>query len=107
MGAQRELNDAFSFRRSINVDGEQDAFSVTTTTPRIGDEIADVKYDMSTTAEAVAAPKRKKKKIRRIKVKKPPVVDELDAIPPPASYINEPQLANDIPPELGWGDNVD
>jgi len=117
--AQRELNDAFSFRRSINVDGESDAFSVTTTTPRIGDEIADVKYDMSTTvadvgggaaggegaaAAAVAvAQKRKKKRIRRIKVKKPPVIDDEIAIAPPA-VINQPQLANDIPSELGWGD---
>jgi len=120
--AQRELNDAFSFRRSINVDGEQDAFSVTTTTPRIGDEIADVKYDMSTTsavdvgggaaavgegaavAAVAVAPKRKKKRIRRIKVKKPPVVDdEVVAIAPPA-IIDQPQLANDVPSELGWGD---
>jgi len=120
--AQRELNDAFSFRRSINVDGEQDAFSVTTTTPRIGDEIADVKYDMSTTSAvdvggggaaalgegaavaAVAVAPKKKKRIRRIKVKKPPVVDdEVVAIAPPA-IIDQPQLANDVPSELGWGD---
>jgi len=108
MGAQRELNDAFSFRRSINVDGEQDAFSVTTTTPRIGDEIADVGGGAAggegAAAAAVAvAPKRKKKRIRRIKVKKPPVIDDEIAIAPPA-VINQPQLANDIPSELGWGD---
>jgi len=55
-------------------------------------------------AAAVAvAPKRKKKRIRRIKVKKPPVIDDEIAIAPPA-VINQPQLANDIPSELGWGD---
>lgn len=34
--AQRELNDAFSFRRSINVDADGDAFATTVTTPREG-----------------------------------------------------------------------
>ena len=36
--AQRELNDAFSFRRSINVDQDEDAFTTTTTSEKIGAE---------------------------------------------------------------------
>ena len=39
--AQRELNDAFSFRRSINTDETGDAFSTTATTPRPGEAAAE------------------------------------------------------------------
>jgi Sec-independent protein translocase protein TatA len=38
--AQRELNDAFSFRRSINVDQDEDAFTTTVTSPREGQDSA-------------------------------------------------------------------
>ena len=36
--AQRELNDAFSFRRSINVNQEEEAFATTTTSEKVGAE---------------------------------------------------------------------
>ena len=52
--AQRELNDAFSFRRSINVDQDEEAFTTTTTSEKIGAE--PIRGDMAT-----------KKKIRRRK----------------------------------------
>jgi Sec-independent protein translocase protein TatA len=35
---QRELNDAFSFRRSINVDPDDEAFTTTTTSEKVGAE---------------------------------------------------------------------
>ena len=38
--AQRELNDAFSFRRSINVDAESEAFSTNAQSPRPQDDLA-------------------------------------------------------------------
>ena len=53
--AQRELNDAFSFRRSINVDQDEEAFTTTTTSEKIGAE--PIRGDIGST----------KKKIRRRK----------------------------------------
>lgn len=114
--AQRELNDAFSFRRSINVDDTSDPFTVTNQSPRTGDDIT----DMSTTSTVEAATdgaaladvdpskKKKKKRIRRIKKKKAPVVsDEDNAIVPPSADNSQPQLANDIPSELDMTDAID
>jgi len=84
--AQRELNDAFSFRRSINVDEDGDAFSTTVTTPREGLREGDSpSAGADGSPEEVAAPaasvategKPKKKKIRRrIKKKKVPNDEE-------------------------------
>ena len=104
--AQRELNEAFSFRRTINVDKESEAFSTDVLSPRVGQE-----YEPPTTSasEAVAvaaegaagvsaaavAPK-KKKRMRRIKKKIPPVVADEDI-----------ELANDIPSLLEMPDDVD
>lgn len=66
--AQRELNDAFSFRRSINVDQEADAF--TDTAGPVEPEMGVVAAAAASTAEAAALPERKKKR-RRVKKKQP------------------------------------
>jgi len=75
--AQRELNDAFSFRRSINTDDTGDAFSTTVDTPRPGtaqDNISAsvVAGDDSTvnTTEGGTGPKKKIR--RRVKRKVSP-----------------------------------
>lgn len=81
--AQRELNDAFSFRRSINTQADEEAFTTTVTTPReatVQDEIAasvTVSEAISSTEEG-GAPKRKVR--RRVKKKAPPV-DSAGAVP--------------------------
>lgn len=59
--AQRELNDAFSFRRSINVDTDEEAFTTNVETPR-QTSVQDAAY-----AVAEKPQTRKKKKIRRRK----------------------------------------
>ena len=66
--AQRELNDAFSFRRSINTDDDSEAFSTTVTSPRPEtpqDTIAAVVAEDATAAGTAAAAASGKKKIRR------------------------------------------
>ena len=116
--AQRELNDAFSFRRSINVDQESEAFSVeagsaqanaaaaeaagaaaaastaaaaaaTTTTTSAGDD--------STTATTTT----KKRKIRRRVKRRPPPTEE--AAPPAVAPLTDTPVGpvqNNIPDEL-------
>ena len=84
--AQRELNDAFSFRRTINVDDDGDAFSTIPSETRPGAE----PIVSSTTA---SGGKKKLKKIRRRKV----IVNEemnndIDI------DINEINIENQIPP---------
>jgi Sec-independent protein translocase protein TatA len=96
--AQRELNNAFSFRRSINVDQAEDAFSTTVTTPREGwvegqdpsEEIAEadelpgavLEADegaasaAANAAAATTAPKKKKLKRRRRVPLQQPVDDD-------------------------------
>lgn len=83
--AQTELNSAFNFRRSINVDQESEAF---TELPPIAETGAAAAAAAGTTAVAAATSedstnKRKKKKRRRVKKKK---VEELpfpeEAVPP-------------------------
>ncbi|CAJ1955283.1 unnamed protein product [Cylindrotheca closterium] len=69
--AQRELNDAFSFRRSINVDSDSEAFEVNAKSPR--------PEEPEPLAASVSAPNETgtpKKKIRRRRVKKKKAVDE-------------------------------
>lgn len=63
--AQRELNDAFSFRRSINVDEESEAFSVNPETSKT----ATVPASSDSEATTSDAPKKKIKR-RRVKKKK-------------------------------------
>jgi len=86
--AQRELNDAFSFRRSINVDADTDPFEVNVQTPRSdgydldldgSSSSSSIASEMSATAAAAdgttaaAVATAPKKKIRR-RVKKKKVV---------------------------------
>ena len=73
--AQRELNDAFSFRRSINVDDTAEAFS----TPPKYDDTTPVAETAAAAATATTTNKRKKR--RRIKKKKP-VVEDPTMTPP-------------------------
>ena len=72
--AQQELTDAFSFRRSINVD-DSEAFATTTTSPR-AEEAASVG------AAAVDGAGNKKKKRIRVKKRKP-VQESPEMAPPP------------------------
>uniref|UniRef100_A0A7S4EEW7 Uncharacterized protein n=2 Tax=Pseudo-nitzschia australis TaxID=44445 RepID=A0A7S4EEW7_9STRA len=114
--AQRELNDAFSFRRSINVEKDSDPFEVNVQSPRGQDDVVtpaikDLEYDLSTTATGAAAVAAtdgaevapKKKKMRRIKKNKkssePAVEGEVPKVPADIATTNKP-LVNDIPAEL-------
>lgn len=65
--AQSELNNAFNFRRSINVDAESEAF---TEIPPISKEETAVGAAAATASATVDAPKKKKKR-RRVKKKAP------------------------------------
>eukprot|EP00531_Pseudo-nitzschia_arenysensis_P010303 CAMPEP_0116137534 /NCGR_PEP_ID=MMETSP0329-20121206/12296_1 /TAXON_ID=697910 /ORGANISM="Pseudo-nitzschia arenysensis, Strain B593" /LENGTH=428 /DNA_ID=CAMNT_0003632449 /DNA_START=111 /DNA_END=1397 /DNA_ORIENTATION=- len=114
---QRELNDAFSFRRSINVEAESDPFVVNAQSPRGEDEImaqpvGETEYDLSTGATAGAAVAPKKKKMRRVKRKKK-VATETEELADAANNnvafganTTPEQLANDIPSELGIDDEM-
>jgi len=112
--AQQDLNEAFSFRRSINVDAESEAFSVNAQTERLGETgaavvgagIASEAERPATVSEAVATADAngKKKKIIRRRVKKT-LPEEDGVVPPPASVVGAEgtttaPLANDIPPTL-------
>ncbi|CAB9511774.1 expressed unknown protein [Seminavis robusta] len=92
--AQQELNDAFSFRRSINVDTEAEVFSnsaATATGPvpetaaaAAGAAAAATSTPSATaatdTSEEAAAPPKRKKKRRRVKKKAPPTaVPEMES----------------------------
>lgn len=116
--AQRELNDAFSFRRSINVEADSDPFAVNVQSPRGQDDIMspsmnESEYDLSTTATtgAAVAPK---KKMRRVKRKKKVAVEPTVASEIPDEQKNAPigtntsnqQLASDIPSELEIDDEL-
>ncbi len=115
--AQRELNEAFSFRRSINVEADSDPFEVNVQSPRAQDDImaqpvGETEYDLSTGATAGAAVAPKKKKMRRVKRKKK-VAAESEGMDEAANSnvafgANTPseQLANDIPSELGVDDEL-
>lgn len=119
---QRELDDAFSFRRSINVEADSDPFAVNAQSPRGQDDITapsinESEYDLSTTATtgAAVAPK---KKMRRVKRKKkvavePLVASEISYEPveveknaPIGTTTFNQQLVNDIPSELKMDDEL-
>jgi len=88
--AQRELNDAFSFRRTINVDRDSEAFSTTVDSPRqglregsdvvagvVGAEAVEGAAAGATAAKAAATAAPPKKKIRRrIRVKRRKAAEE-------------------------------
>lgn len=78
--AQRELNDAFSFRRSINVDQDEEAFTTTTTSEKIGAE--PIRGDVGT-----------KKKIRRRK--KVIVEDKTEDDDVATAAVQVPSLSSD------------
>lgn len=112
--AQKELNDAFSFRRSINVEADSDPFEVNVQSPRGQDDIPvptsnELEYDLSTTATTGAAVAPKKKKMRRVKRKKKTADTEVgDELPKGIAdaAAASPQLANDIPAELDIDEEV-
>ena len=82
--AQRELTDAFNFRRTINVNTDEEAFATTVQSPREGSLGIEVPSAVAAaaagegTAAATAAPK--KLKIRRRVKKKPQSVEESESI---------------------------
>jgi hypothetical protein len=101
--AQRELNDAFNFRRSINVDSDTDAFEVNAKSERAG--VKEGEEPVPAAAEAAAAastaipeaaPEVAKKKIRRRRRKK---VEEVVEEEEPVFNLEDTQqpLANNVP----------
>jgi len=122
--AQQELTDAFSFRRSINVEADSDPFEVNVQTPRGQDDVMtppinEPEYDMSTSATAGAAVAPKKKKMRRVKRKKKVAVEPTmtSEIPEESietaknnvafgTNVSSEQLANDVPSELDIDDEL-
>jgi Sec-independent protein translocase protein TatA len=90
--AQRELTEAFSFRRSINVDKDTDPFEVNAQSPRLAveEEITEVAGVTSTLAP------HKTKKVRRVKKKKvdfSPIDIDKSSLDASAST----NLANNVP----------
>jgi Sec-independent protein translocase protein TatA len=117
--AQRELNEAFSFRRSINVDSDTDPFEVNAKSPRL-EEPATVKAATSMAAAAAATAEGAvggdavtsppKKKIRR-RVKKKVDVDNIDEVTTTAATADLTdttlqELANNVP-DLNMDDEDD
>jgi len=99
--AQRELNDAFSFRRSINVDQDSEAFSVQAGSAQEAEAAAAAAAGTTTTVAAAAAASdgttapvdEQKKKIRRRVRRKPAVVEEeVPAAPAAPITSNVPDL---------------
>lgn len=95
--AQRELNDAFSFRRSINVDSDTDPFEVNVKSPRPDDAFAG--QDRETASPTVPA---KKKRVRRIKKQKAapvPVEDDydLEGLDALSNNLQQLPLADNVP----------
>lgn len=96
--AQRELTDAFSFRRSINVDSDSEAFEVNAQSPRLDAE--EVLGAGAAAAVATDGVDSKKKKIRRVKKKKvvapvPGVAS--DSPEDPFAVAENQNLANNVP----------
>lgn len=100
--AQRELTDAFSFRRTINVDEESEAFATTVKSPRPGDAVESAAVAQSTGAAsgattAVAA--TKKKKIRRrkrvVEEEETQPQDEMPDLEMPSTITDEDQALID------------
>jgi Sec-independent protein translocase protein TatA len=126
--AQRELTDAFSFRRSINVDEDTEAFEVNAQSPRaempmegVGAAAATAATmtNGQTTMDATATEQQQaKKKIRRRRVKKQPPPSTLvegEDFTTPSSFATTTSmdtwgtgdLANNVPDltvDDGWFD---
>ena len=107
--AQRELNDAFNFRRSINVESDTDPFEVNAQSPRMDTATAEAAVGDAATATAaggaaatgaVAAPKKIRRR-RRVKKKKVPEEAQTGDAPLPAmdatAAANQDAVANNVP----------
>lgn len=102
--AQRELNDAFSFRRSINTEEEAGAFSVTAGSAQVAEakreeEMATRQLD-TTDGESVAQ-KKIRRRVKRRKAEPPPSI-EPETAPATIARVTTnasgpAQLANNIP----------
>lgn len=114
--AQRELNDAFNFRRSINVEADSDPFEVNAQSPRPDfleeAPVGAVAAAAATTAtEEGVAPVKKKIRRRRVKKKKvEPIAEETEeefVVPDDiASSLNQGPVENDIPSDLSFEDEA-
>jgi hypothetical protein len=95
--AQRELNDAFSFRRSINVDEEAEAFA--TTPGSAAAENDDVRDATTSDSAAVSDAPKKKRKRKRVKKKKVevPSVEEANGTATDSVSANVPDLEMPAP----------
>ena len=100
--AQTELNNAFSFRRSINVDENAEAFSEL---PPMADNVASEATGGATAAAAAATAtatgeKKKKKKRRRVKKKKQPIMEEGMDVPPYNGDIPDLDMSEEFKKEM-------
>jgi Sec-independent protein translocase protein TatA len=113
--AQRELNDAFSFRRSINVDSDTDPFEVNVKSPRLDDAFAEQDREFAAAAAASSSTAvadgpsvpAKKKRVRRVKKQKVaapvPVEDDdddnfdFDGLDALSNNLQQAPLANNVP----------
>ena len=83
--AQSELNNAFGFRRSINVDQDAEAFSAV---PRMNEPVAEAGAAAATAVSADTEVKKKRRKRRRVKKK----VKATEEASPPAFSGEIPDL---------------
>lgn len=103
--AQRELNDAFSFRRSINVDADSDAFSVEAGSAQKAEAATAAAAAAAVVADDVAAAADptadRPKKIRR-RVRKIPAVEEDTAEPDLAAHLasSTAPVVRNVPEDL-------
>jgi Sec-independent protein translocase protein TatA len=94
--AQVELNQAFNFRRSINVDDSAEAFSEV---PKMVEDTAAVASTATTAAAATVASSNKPKKRKRVKKKK--VVDETSTTTTSVDNVNQNIPDLDMSAEFG------
>lgn len=99
--AQRELNDAFSFRRSINVEADSSPFEVNAQSPRLDD----IPPPVAAAEEEESANGKAKKKIRRRRVKKKKVEEEPEEEPFCVGDTKEGDVANNVP-DLSMDDEM-
>lgn len=96
--AQSELNNAFSFRRSINVDDSGEAFSEK---PPMVDGGVETPATVAAAAAASTGEGTKKKKRKRVKKKKvQPPPSELDDIPPYSGDIPDLDMSEEFKKEM-------
>lgn len=122
--AQRELNEAFSFRRSINVEADSDPFEVNAQSPRMPEQTdlgtmassttvvaTATATEQETTTVAEAAPKKKIRR-RRIKKVQTPVEEEMDDVPmvvrsdkTTGTITSMADVTNNVP-DLSWDEDM-